>query len=85
MARCAKTLMNGPCGGTQDGKCEVDDNVDCVWARIVERASHLGRLEELEAVEPPRDWSAGRHGGQRSLKRDDLGLDRLCLEEFSDL
>ena len=40
VARCAKNILNGPCGGTHDGKCEISSDekvVDCVWAQIVER------------------------------------------------
>lgn len=85
VARCAKTLMNGPCGGTNDGKCEVSEDVDCAWAKIVERAEALGRLDELERVIPPKDWAAARHGGQRSLKRSDLGLHRLVSEDLDEI
>jgi hypothetical protein len=85
VARCAKTLMNGPCGGSSEGKCEVNPQVECVWDRIVERARELGRLEELEVYIPPRDWSHGRHGGQRSLERSDLGLSRLCAERLDEV
>ena len=85
VARCAKTLMNGPCGGSHDGKCEVRDDVDCAWAKIVQRAEALGRLDELERVIPPRDWSAARDGGQRSLKRSDLGIHRLLVEDLDEV
>ena len=85
IARCAKTLLNGPCGGSHDGKCEVGDDVECVWAKIVDRARALGRLDELERVIPPKDWSAARHGGQRSLKRPDLGLHRLVTEDLDEI
>lgn len=85
VARCAKTMLNGPCGGSNEGKCEVSDEIECVWAKIVERATLLGRLEELEEVVPPKDWSSARHGGQRSLKRTDLGLHRLTTEDLDEL
>ena len=84
VARCAKTLMNGPCGGSSGGKCEIDDEVECVWAKIVDRAKALDRLEELEKVKPPKDWSTHRHGGQRTLKRADLGIRRLSTEDFDE-
>ena len=67
IARCSKSLMNGPCGGTQDGKCEVSSDIDCVWAMIVERMRALGRLDELTEVMPPRDWSTSRDGGPRRM------------------
>jgi len=85
VARCAKTLMNGPCGGSKDGKCEIREDVDCAWAKIVERARALGRLDDLERIIPPKDWSAARDGGQRSLKRSDLGIRRLCTEDLDEI
>jgi len=85
IAGCAKTLLNGPCGGTRDGKCEVDEDVDCAWAKLVERAKTLGRLDDLERVIPPKDWSPARHGGQRSLDRSDLGLQRLSREDLDEI
>ena len=65
IARCSKSLMNGPCGGTNDGKCEVSSDIDCAWALIVQRMTDLGRLDDLLEVMPPRDWSTSRHGGPR--------------------
>ena len=67
IARCSKSLMNGPCGGTQDGKCEIDPDTDCAWAMIVERMEALGRVDELVEIKPPRDWSTSRHGGPRRM------------------
>jgi len=85
IARCAKSLLNGPCGGSDKGKCEVGEDVDCAWAKIVERAKALGRLSDLERVIPPKDWSTARDGGQRSLKRSDLRLGRLCAEDLDEV
>jgi len=56
VARCAKGLLNGPCGGSEDGKCEVNPNLPCAWHLIIERLSKMGRLDELETVIPPKDW-----------------------------
>lgn len=73
MTRCAKSLLNGPCGGTrEDGKCEIDETVDCVWQKIIERAEARGKLEDLEGVRPPRDWSTSTHGGPKRVIREDL-------------
>jgi electron transport complex protein RnfC len=44
---CSKSLVNGPCGGTKNGKCEVNPEMDCGWERIVKRLSDLGRLDVL--------------------------------------
>ena len=45
---CAKSLVNGQCGGAKDGKCEVDPNKDCAWEKINKRLSQQGRLDELK-------------------------------------
>lgn len=77
IARCAKTMMNGPCGGTRDGHCEVsrpERTVPCVWAMIVKRMTELGTLEALETVIEPRDWSTARDGGPRRRVREDLRI-----------
>ncbi len=73
VARCAKSLMNGPCGGTRkDGKCEVDPDTECIWRLIVERAEARGRLEDLAKVRPAKDWSNSGHGGPKRMLREDL-------------
>lgn len=68
VARCSKSLLNGPCGGSEDGKCEVDDDIDCGWELIYERASELDMLDRLLEYEPPKDWTTYRDGGVRSHK-----------------
>ncbi len=67
IARCSKTLMNGPCGGTNKGKCEISQDVDCAWYLIVERMKKLGNLEKLAEIQPPRDWTTARDGGPRRI------------------
>jgi hypothetical protein len=57
VARCPKGLMNGPCGGYEDGKCEVDRSQDCVWVLIYERLEQLEQRERLRAIHEPKDWS----------------------------
>ncbi len=68
IARCSKSLLNGPCGGSEDGNCEVDDEIDCGWELIYDRAKELGVLNRLLEFEPPKDWSTYRDGGVRSHK-----------------
>ena len=72
VARCAKSLMNGPCGGSVDGRCEIDPNVDCVWQMIYDRMGRLDRQEEMAKSAPIRDWSTAGHGGPRKQIRKDL-------------
>jgi len=56
MVICPKTMTNGPCGGTDGGKCEVDKNKDCAWTLIYNRLSKQGRLDELKKYQPPKDY-----------------------------
>jgi hypothetical protein len=60
---CAKSLLNGPCGGAINGKCEVDRNRDCGWQLIYDRLSELGRLDDMEDYVAPKNnskWSRPR-------------------------
>lgn len=72
IARCSKSLMNGPCGGSAEGKCEISKDVDCVWHLIVEKMSAMGRLDELNTVWPVKNWLTSRDGGPRTRIREDL-------------
>ena len=72
ISRCAKQLMNGPCGGSKHGHCEIDPGIPCAWQLIWERMDKLGRIEELMELQPPKDWSTSRDGGLRRVVRDDL-------------
>jgi ferredoxin len=57
VTRCAKSLFNGPCGGTsKDGKCEVSKETPCAWYEIYERLKKQGRLSNMMKVSPPREW-----------------------------
>jgi hypothetical protein len=67
IARCSKSILNGPCGGSKDGKCEISPDVDCAWSLIVERMKKIGTLHRLEEILPARDWSTSRHGGPRRI------------------
>ncbi len=75
IARCSKSLLNGPCGGSQDGKCEIDKEIDCGWQLIYDRLKELGQLDLLTEILPPKDWSTSRDGGPRKIVREDLKLD----------
>ena len=72
IARCSKGLLNGPCGGSVDGKCEISPDVDCVWQLIIDRLKKLNRLESLEEILPVKDWGVSGHGGPRKIVREDL-------------
>jgi ferredoxin len=72
IARCSKQLLNGPCGGSTKGKCEVDPNIDCAWQLIWDRLKALGMTELYEENIPAKDWRTGRGGGPRKIVREDL-------------
>ena len=63
IARCSKHLLNGPCGGSQGGKCEVDPSIPCVWQQIVDHLAKLGRLDKLERLVTPKNWSVSLISG----------------------
>ena len=67
VTRCAKHLLNGPCGGSSNGKCEISKDVDCAWQLIIDRLKALGRLDDYEKIFPLKDWSSDRGGGPRSM------------------
>ena len=75
ITRCAKSMLNGPCGGSQEGKCEVSKDIDCAWHLVHERLSKLGMLDWMEAIQPPKDWSTSHHGGPRTIVREDVRLE----------
>ena len=74
IARCSKQLLNGPCGGSSKGKCEVNPEIDCAWQLIYDKLKAQGRLHLLMEITPPKDWRTSRDGGPRKIVRDDLKL-----------
>lgn len=81
IARCAKQLLNGPCGGSQNGVCEIDPDVPCAWQLIWERMTSLGQIDRLLELQPARDWRTSRDGGPRKVVREDLRLPPRALQE----
>jgi len=72
VSRCAKRILNGPCGGSTKGKCELRRETDCAWQLIVDRLKALGRLDDYEKLAPLKDWSTDRAGGPRKVVREDV-------------
>ena len=72
VTRCSKSILNGPCGGSTDGHCEIASDVACGWQLIVDRLEALDQLDLYEKLEPPADWSNSRDGGPRKIEREDL-------------
>jgi ferredoxin len=71
VTRCAKGLFNGPCGGSKNGYCEVDPEAPCAWQLIITRLDETGRLDLLQKVYPPQDWSRKQGKGPRKIHRED--------------
>ncbi len=60
VTNCPKGLLNGPCGGTNDGNCEVSPDIKCAWVRIYERLNKINRLEDMKETLSAKDWSKGQ-------------------------
>jgi len=71
LTRCAKKLLNGPCGGSSGGKCEVNPETACAWQLIIDRMQASGQLEKLSRYVPPKDWRTSNAGGLRKLVREE--------------
>ena len=78
IARCSKSLLNGPCGGSEAGHCEIDPNIDCAWQLIYDRLNSMDKLQLLLDLQPAKNWRSSRDGGPRKIVRKDL---RLVEEE----
>lgn len=78
IARCSKSLLNGPCGGSENGHCEISPEIDCAWQLIYDRLNSMGKLHLLQEIQPPKNWRTSRDGGPRRIVREDL---RLAAEE----
>ncbi len=74
ITRCSKRMLNGPCGGSEKGKCEVSPDTDCGWHLIYERLKELGQLDFFAKPTDPKDWVSSRDGGPRKIVREDVRL-----------
>lgn len=55
VTRCSKGLINGPCGGFVNGKCEVDQEKDCAWVLIYEKLKKTNSVNMIkDTYLPPR-------------------------------
>ena len=71
LARCSKQILNGPCGGSVEGRCEVDPDIPCAWQLIIDRLTRFGALDRLEAIYPPKNWARKQGSGPRKIIRED--------------
>ena len=69
VTRCHKGILNGPCGGTNDGKCEVDPEKDCAWTLIYQQLEKEGKLDKMKAYQPPKNWNPTLKPGRHVVER----------------
>ncbi|MBW1838155.1 MAG: methylenetetrahydrofolate reductase C-terminal domain-containing protein [Deltaproteobacteria bacterium] len=73
ITRCAKSLLNGPCGGTQGDQCEINPEVPCAWVLIFNRLKKQNNLHLIEDLKVSRDWRPGGAKGPRERRRTGIG------------
>jgi ferredoxin len=71
ITRCAKHMLNGPCGGSREDRCEVRPDRPCAWQLIYKRLKDINQLYRLEEIAPPKDWNPSLSGGPRVIVRED--------------
>jgi ferredoxin len=71
VTRCAKSMLNGPCGGSCEDRCEIRPDVDCAWQLIYNRLKSIGQLDRLDKIAEPKDWRPSNKGGCRGTVRTD--------------
>jgi ferredoxin len=71
VTRCAKQMLNGPCGGSREDHCEVDPARPCAWQLIYLRLKEIGQLDQLKKTKPPKNWRSSQAGGCRTIIRED--------------
>jgi methionine synthase I (cobalamin-dependent) len=71
VTRCAKRMLNGPCGGSREDRCEARPDLPCAWQLIFKRLKDIGQLDRLEKITMPKDWSSSLSGGSRKIIRED--------------
>ena len=71
VTRCAKHMLNGPCSGSREDRCEVNPDRPCAWQLIYQRLKEIGQLDQLQKIKPPKDWRSSPSGGCRMIIRED--------------
>ena len=65
VTRCPKNMLNGPCGGSVNGKCEIDNEMDCVWDIIYKKLKSKNQLYLLKEIQKPKNWSKSNEWGRK--------------------
>jgi hypothetical protein len=73
IVRCSKGLLNGPCGGANHGRCEVDPARECAWSMIYRRLEAQGRLDDMRVIHAPKGWDGVRRPGRVDWRAEKKG------------
>jgi len=65
---CAKGLLNGPCGGMDQGRCEIDPDIDCAWVQIWEKLKRQNRKGVFARSVPPKNWNRKQKPGRHKIR-----------------
>jgi ferredoxin len=71
VTRCAKHLLNGPCGGSREDRCEVRPDRACAWQLIYKRLKDTNQIDKIDTIIPPKNWNPSLSGGPRVIIRED--------------
>jgi ferredoxin len=71
LTRCAKRLLNGPCGGSRQDRCEVRPDRQCAWQLIYNRLKDIRQIDRLRKIASAKNWNASLDGGYRVIIRED--------------
>jgi ferredoxin len=71
VTRCAKHMLNGPCGGSREDRCEIRADQPCAWQLIYKRLKNIDQLDRIAKEHPVKDWSKCIDGGSRTIIRED--------------
>jgi len=71
VTRCAKHMLNGPCGGSREDRCEIRTDQPCAWQLIYKRLKDIGQLDKISKEYPAKNWSTSINGGSRTIIRED--------------
>jgi ferredoxin len=71
VTRCAKHMLNGPCSGSREDRCEVNPERQCAWQLIYKRLKDIDQLDRLKKIKPPKNWNRSQSGGYRTIIRED--------------
>jgi len=71
VTRCAKHMLNGPCGGSREDRCEIHPDQPCAWQMIYKRLNDIGETGKIRKIYSAKNWSKSLHAGSRTIIRED--------------